>query len=300
MTNPTPRELIQRLTGALGELRDLIPAIMEGSYEPDSFTLQPLESAIQDVSIALAQPEPEGVPDAEALMAAWDSAISKPRMGRLAEYRTWLAYALSLVWAVNRVQTQPEPLSDKELTDMACAVDLVADMGDEQFASPYREDSDIKAEVLAFARVAIAADRARYARPAIEPVSEVLTDEAIEELTWRHTCEIGDLGVGIAVEDAPAFIRAALARWGRPTIKPVPVAERLPGCAHERFEFSVFDSEYEEQAGGTAPTYAQALSEGQHYLAMYSQDGSHSLELRRVEVLIPDALPVPGAEANHG
>jgi hypothetical protein len=62
--------------------------------------------------------------------------------------------------------------------------------------------------------------------PAIEPVPEVLTDEAIEELTWRHTCEIGDLGVGIAVEDAPAFIRAALARWGRPTIKPVPVAER--------------------------------------------------------------------------
>jgi hypothetical protein len=66
----------------------------------------------------------------------------------------------------------------------------------------------------------------RISRPAIEPVSEVLTDEAIEELTWRHTCEIGDLGVGIAVEDAPAFIRAALARWGRPTIEPVPVAER--------------------------------------------------------------------------
>jgi hypothetical protein len=65
MTNPTPRELIQRLTGALGELRDLIPAIMEGSYKPDFFTLQPLESAIQDVSIALAQPEP--VPVAERL-----------------------------------------------------------------------------------------------------------------------------------------------------------------------------------------------------------------------------------------
>ena len=56
--------------------------------------------------------------------------------------------------------------------------------------------------------------------------SEVLTDEAIEELTWRHTCEIGDLGVGIAVEDAPAFIRAALARWGRPAIEPVPASER--------------------------------------------------------------------------
>jgi hypothetical protein len=67
------------------------------------------------------------------------------------------------------------------------------------------------------------------ARLTIKPVSEVLTDEAIEELTWRHTCEIGDLGVGIAVEDAPAFIRAALARWGRPATQPVPVAEGLPG-----------------------------------------------------------------------
>jgi hypothetical protein len=63
-------------------------------------------------------------------------------------------------------------------------------------------------------------------RHASEAASEVLTDEAIEELTWRHTCEIGDLGVGIAVEDAPAFIRAALARWSRPAIEPVPVAER--------------------------------------------------------------------------
>ena len=89
----------------------------------------------------------------------------------------------------------------------------------------------------------------------------------------------------------------ALARWGRSTIKPMPVAERLPGSASERFEFSVFDSEYEEQAGGTAPTYSQALSEGLHYLAVYAQDGPHSLELRRVEVLPHHALPVPQQEA---
>ena len=79
--------------------------------------------------------------------------------------------------------------------------------------------------------------------------------------------------------------RAALACLGRPAIDPVPVSER--------FEFSVFNSEYEEQAGGTVPTYAEALSYGQHYLAVYSQDGLHSLELRRVEVLPHHALPVP-------
>lgn len=45
-----------------------------------------------------------------------------------------------------------------------------------------------------------------------------------------------------------------------------------------------------------APTYAQALSEGQHYLAQYQQDGPHTLELRRVEVLPPGALPLPQGE----
>jgi hypothetical protein len=83
--------------------------------------------------------------------------------------------------------------------------------------------------------------------------------------------------------------RAILARFGRPAIKPVPVEAWA-----ERFEFSVFNSEYEEQAGGAAPTYAQALSEGQHYLSEYSQDGPHSLEIRCVKVLptTPCQFPV--------
>jgi hypothetical protein len=79
--------------------------------------------------------------------------------------------------------------------------------------------------------------------------------------------------------------RAVLTRYAHPTPMPVPVAER--------FEFSVFNSEYEEQAGGTAPTYAEALSYGQHYLSQYSQDGPHSLEIRRVEVFPHHALPLP-------
>jgi hypothetical protein len=72
-----------------------------------NFNADTLVKLIERHYTALAQPEPEGVPDAEALMAAWDSAVGKPRVGRLAEYRAWLAHALSLVWAVDRVQTQP-------------------------------------------------------------------------------------------------------------------------------------------------------------------------------------------------
>ena len=59
----------------------------------------------------------------------------------------------------------------------------------------------------------------------------------------------------------------------------------------ERFEFSVFDSGHVEQAGGAAPSFIQALREGLHYLAMYSQDGQHCLELRRVQILFRDDLP---------
>ena len=77
---------------------------------------------------------------------------------------------------------------------------------------------------------------------------------------------------------------------------PVPVAERLPSASHVYFEFIISDADDCTQTGGIAPTYAQALSEGQHYLAQYQQDGPHTLELRRVEVLPPGALPLPAGE----
>jgi hypothetical protein len=77
---------------------------------------------------------------------------------------------------------------------------------------------------------------------------------------------------------------------------PVPVAAGLPSASHVYFEFIISDADDCTQTGGIAPTYAQALSEGQHYLAQYQQDGPHTLELRRVEVLPPGALPLPQGE----
>ncbi len=137
-------------------------------------------------------------------------------------------------------------------------------------------------------------DRARAALAQPEPQGP--TDEEIDALViciqGLPVPDADDLALP-SIDRGRDMVRKALARWGRPAIEPVPVAERLPGCASERFEFSVLDSEHQEQAGGTAPTYSQALSEGLHYLAVYSQDGPHSLELRRVEVLPHHALPVP-------
>ena len=65
----------------------------------------------------------------------------------------------------------------------------------------------------------------------------------------------------------------------------------VPAATETRYEFCVYDENYIDQAGGTAPTYAQALSEGRHYLAQYQQDGPHTLELRRIEL-----LPLPAEE----
>jgi hypothetical protein len=50
-----------------------------------------------------------------------------------------------------------------------------------------------------------------------QPEPEGPTLEEIDDLFWKHSSEIGpSLGVGLAHEDAPALIREALARWGRP------------------------------------------------------------------------------------
>ena len=51
------------------------------------------------------------------------------------------------------------------------------------------------------------------------------------------------------------------------------------------YEFSVLNDEYCMEAGGTAPTLQQAIDEGRHYFAEYSQDGQYTLEVRRVETI---------------
>jgi hypothetical protein len=51
------------------------------------------------------------------------------------------------------------------------------------------------------------------------------------------------------------------------------------------YEFSVSNDEYCIEAGGTAPTLQQAIDEGRHYFAEYSQDGQYTLEVRRVETI---------------
>lgn len=111
------------------------------------------------------------------------------------------------------------------------------------------------------------------APPAAGEVGE-LVEWLREKATWHPADE----------PEAALFDRAAdLLEQRHPT--PVPVA------SDTYFEFIVSDADDCTQAGGIAPTYAQALSEGQHYFAQYQQDAPHTLEVRRVEI-----LPLPQGE----
>ena len=66
-----------------------------------------------------------------------------------------------------------------------------------------------------------------------QPVAEGPTDDEVD--AWADANDFvqghGDhpCGFWIKDDDLGMIVRAALARWGRPTPQPVPVSERLPG-----------------------------------------------------------------------
>jgi hypothetical protein len=82
-----------------------------------------------------------------------------------------------------------------------------------------------------------------------------------------------------------ALAEAILAHPGFSGCHDGPAASAVQGVQADRYEFSVFDSEDCEVAGGIAATLDDAIREGRNYLRQYNQDGPHKLELRRVLVV---------------
>ena len=80
-------------------------------------------------------------------------------------------------------------------------------------------------------------------------------------------------------------------------VEPAPVVVPV---AIVRFEFEVLDEHDQTVAGGDAPTLEEAAREGRHYLSQYQKDEPCTLELRRVEVLNPDAISLPQAGEVEG
>jgi len=66
------------------------------------------------------------------------------------------------------------------------------------------------------------------AQPEAKPAGEGPTLGEIDKLTWQHTSDLGAVRVGVAPEDVPALVHAALARWGRPAAPPAPKAGEVP------------------------------------------------------------------------
>ena len=91
--------------------------------------------------------------------------------------------------------------------------------------------------------MAITEDRLSRARAALaQPEPEGPTDEEILALSQWHEVSytLSDGSVVYPLQDGSdmkdavlSFTRAVLARWGRPAVEPVPVAERLPGPTDE-------------------------------------------------------------------
>ena len=138
---------------------------------------------------------------------------------------------------------------------------------------------------------AIAEALTRWGRPTPQPVAEGPTDEEIEE--WADACsdapleemdpEVHGWRRCFTAKEFSETIRAALARFGRPT--PQPEGSDI------HYSWELHDAEGEWQAGGSAITLESVRREGNHYLQTYSQDGPHTLiiyQASTIEVVTND------------
>jgi hypothetical protein len=196
------------------------------------------------------------------------------------EFNQWdsLDFSEQLAWAQNRAITwvcfprlEPTAFELGELPPPAAAKPVnLAELRDPDFS-----DGLTASQHLNVLRGGPDPRAAATALPGLPPrVGHILRlAEIIREVDGNH-----DLG-------AAALAEAILAHPGFSGCHDGSVASAAQGVLDVRYEFSVFDSEDCEQAGGSAPTLDDAIREGRNYLSQYNQDGPHKLELRRVLVL---------------
>jgi hypothetical protein len=126
---------------------------------------------------------------------------------------------------------------------------------------------------------------AAEARAALaQPEPQGPSDEELRELRRFHQWPIGEFLLF-------TISRAALARWGRPAIEPVPVSERLPGPedVNDDGEVWVEEPAYDYPLGDTGDYDSEP---GRWVLRPLS-----SLDKRFKRRWLPHwALPVPGVE----
>jgi hypothetical protein len=134
----------------------------------------------------------------------------------------------------------------------------------------------------------------RYDQPEPQgPTDEEPTDQEIEE--WADAAaevpleemdpEVHGWRRCFKSDEFSETIRAALARWGRPAIEPVPKREDV------HYAWELHDAEGEWQAGGSANSLDDVQREGNRYLQTYAADGPHKLIIERHCVTTIEPVP---------
>ena len=119
-----------------------------------------------------------------------------------------------------------------------------------------------------------------------QPEPQGPTDEELDDQFFEH-CYTDDFGNELMeLQQFRKGARAALARWGRPAIEPVPKQEDI------HYAWELHDAEGEWQAGGSANSLEDVQREGNRYLQTYSQDGPHKLIIERHCVTTIEPVPV--------
>ena len=112
------------------------------------------------------------------------------------------------------------------------------------------------------------------ARAALSAPEQGPTDEELYQFWFDHDLWDDDIGPG----DVAAIARAALARWGRPAVEPVPVAERLPGPEDTTDRNECWYWHPGEECWEMVPVVTCTLDEWTHWLPHWAlpvpQEGS--------------------------
>ena len=92
--------------------------------------------------------------------------------------------AIELLSRVRAALDQPEPqgLTDEEILNLSQEHQVSCTMCDGGVIYPLQAGADMKDDVLSFARALITADRARWGRPAVEPVPDTKARELLNLL----------------------------------------------------------------------------------------------------------------------
>ena len=194
----TTRDLIQRLANALHDAAEDVG--FWGSYASGYFqekhdlpgNIAKIHAQAEEARAYLDQPEPEGVEDrifkleadlererlrlaACGVVALADTPESAAKTRDMSpEYHSSslndVIRQIDALMELRAYLSQPEPegLTDEEILDLSQEHGVSYTRLGGEVIHPYQEVVDIKDDVLSFARAVIAADRARWGRPAVK------------------------------------------------------------------------------------------------------------------------------------